>query len=65
LICLFARYRWKNSLDDELGRGDNGYEGSFTKRYVDISLATLIPIILLLVFINTVAQKYFAFTIIG
>ena len=65
LICLFARYRWKNSLDDELARGDNGYEGSFTKRYVDISLATLIPIILLLVFINTVAQKYFAFTIIG
>lgn len=65
LICLFARYRWKTYLDDELERGDEGYRSSLTKRYVDISLATFIPVILLVVFINTVAQKYFAFTILG
>jgi len=65
LICLFARYRWKTYLDDELERGDQGYRSSLTKRYVDVSLATFIPVILLVVFINTVAQKYFAFTILG
>lgn len=65
LICIFARYRWKRAFDQEMDLGDGGYKGSFLQKYVDFSLATFIPVILLLVFINTVAQKYFGAAFLG
>jgi len=65
LICLFARYRWKKSFDQEMDQGDGDYKGSLLQRYVDFSLATFIPVILFLVFINTVAQKYFGTAFLG
>lgn len=66
LVCLFVTYRWKkHSLNAELEQGDPGYSRSWYARYVNISLATFIPLILLLVFINTVALKYFGVSFIG
>ena len=65
LICLFVRYRWKNGFDKELEFGDKNYKNSLLERYVDFSLASFIPVILLLVFINTVAQKFFGITMLG
>jgi NSS family neurotransmitter:Na+ symporter len=58
LICLFVRFRWKKTMDHELVQGDSSYNKSLAKRYVDFSVVTFIPLILLLVFINTVLQKF-------
>ncbi|WP_237067166.1 sodium-dependent transporter [Microbulbifer guangxiensis] len=60
LVCLFVIYRWKKSnFDKELQDGDASFAGSFSQRYVNFSLGTFIPVILALIFINTVALKFF------
>lgn len=66
LICLFVIYRWKKqNFNHELDQGSPSYEGSLFEKYVDFSVGTFIPVILFLVFINTVALKYFGEAIIG
>ena len=66
IVCLFVVYRWKkHSLNVELEQGDHGFKGSWQERYLDFSLRTFIPVILLLVFINTVAMKYFNLNLLG
>ena len=66
MVCLFVMYRWKKvRLSEELSQGCPGYTGSFTEKYVNFSLSTFIPVILLLIFVNTVATKFFAMSIFG
>jgi NSS family neurotransmitter:Na+ symporter len=66
LVCLFCAYRWKmGGLSEELAIGDERYKGSRLEQYLNFSLGTVIPLILLLVFINTVASKYFAISLFG
>jgi NSS family neurotransmitter:Na+ symporter len=66
LICIFVIYRWKKiNLNKELDKGSAGYKNSWFEKYVDFSVGTFIPVILLLVFINTVALKYFGKALIG
>lgn len=65
LVCLFVRYRWKKGFDSEVEKGDERYKNSFTERYIDFSLGTFIPLILLVIFINTVAQKFFGSALLG
>ena len=65
IICLFVAFRWKkHNMDKELLEGDPGYANSLTKKYVDFSLTTFIPVILLFIFINAVCLKYFSFSLI-
>jgi len=60
-VCIFCAYRWKVSgLKSELVKGDESYDGSNLEKYINFSLGTVIPVVLLLVFISTVAQIYFA-----
>lgn len=60
-VCIFCAYRWKVSgLKSELIVGNPKYEGSLLERYINFSLGTVIPVVLLLVFISTVSQIYFA-----
>ena len=60
IVCLFVIYRWKRSnFNAELAIGDDQFEQSFTRKYINFSLGTFIPVILLLVFINTVCIKFF------
>ncbi len=40
-------------------------KGGWFEKYVDISLKTFIPAILLVIFINTVAVKYFDVSLFG
>ncbi|MBX2848521.1 MAG: sodium-dependent transporter [Acidiferrobacterales bacterium] len=64
IICLFVAFRWKkHNMNQELLEGDEAYTGSLTKKYVDLSITTFIPLILFFVFLNTVAIKFFAFNI--
>jgi len=66
MVCLFVMYRWKKAgLSEELSQGCPTYEGSFTQKYVNFSLSTFIPVILVLIFVNTVATKFFAISIFG
>ncbi|BFM12815.1 sodium-dependent transporter [Simiduia litorea] len=66
LICLFVIYRWKkHNLDAELETGDDGFKGSFLERYMHFSLGTFIPVILALIFINTVAIKFFGASLLA
>jgi NSS family neurotransmitter:Na+ symporter len=65
LICLLVSFRWKKAnLDRELETGDPNYKGSLMERYVNISLETFIPLMLLFVFINTVLLKFFGYSLI-
>ena len=66
LVCLFVSYRWKkHNFHKEMEISDATYQGSLLGRYVDFSLSTFIPVILLLIFVNTVALKYFGVSFIG
>jgi NSS family neurotransmitter:Na+ symporter len=65
LVCLFVRYRWKQGFDLEVEKGDPYYKNSLSEKYIDFSLGTFIPIILLVIFINTVALKFFGTALFG
>ncbi len=66
LACILCAYRWRNGgLSEELNRGDEHYSGTWMERYVNFSLRTFIPVVLLFVFLNSVAQKYFAFDLLS
>ena len=66
LLCIFVSYRWKKKqLSAELSIGNENYQGSWVEKYINFSLGTFIPVIVLLIFINTVATKFFAVNIFG
>ena len=66
LICIFVIYRWKRAnFNKALEEGSENFTGSWFERYVDISLKTFIPAILLIIFVNTVAVKYFQISLFG
>ncbi|GLS26848.1 sodium-dependent transporter [Marinibactrum halimedae] len=65
LICLLVVYRWKKQqLNAELETGNTQYRNSLLERYTNFALGTFIPAILLLVFINTVLNKFFSISLI-
>ncbi|WP_448548992.1 sodium-dependent transporter [Thalassotalea fusca] len=66
LICMFVSYRWKKAnLTEELSAGNSGYAGTWVEKYVNFSLGTFIPVIVLFIFINTVATKFFAVNLLS
>lgn len=65
LICLFCIYRWKKqNFNAALEEGNESYKDSFLQKYTDFALATFVPFILLVIFINTVATKFFAYPLL-
>ena len=66
LVCIVVSYRWrKGGLSAELATGDPHYIGSLAERYVNFSLRTFIPVVLLFVFLNSASRKYFAFDLLS
>jgi NSS family neurotransmitter:Na+ symporter len=66
MVCLFVMYKWKKvRLSEELRQGCPNYANSFMEKYVNFSLQTFIPAILLIIFVNTVATKFFDISIFG
>ena len=66
LLCIFVSYRWKKlQLSDELALGNANYKGSWVEKYINFSLGTFIPVIVFGIFLNTVAQKFFGYSIFG
>lgn len=66
LICIFVIYKWKKqNFHAELGVGDgDSFNHSKMAKYVDFSLGTFIPAILFVIFVNTVALKFFGGSIL-
>lgn len=65
-VCMFTSYRWKRrAFTEEVGRGNAGYGDSLLAGYVNFALGTFIPLILLAVFLNNVAQIFFAYNLLG
>ncbi|RUO19942.1 sodium-dependent transporter [Aliidiomarina iranensis] len=61
LICLFVVWHWRTkNLHDELNTGAVGYKDGLFQKYISFSLTTFIPIILAVVFVNTVLDIFFA-----
>lgn len=66
LVCLFVSYRWKKSnLNKELSEGNPSFGKSLLAKYVDISLGTIIPVVVAIIFISTVSRIYFGYNIFG
>ncbi|XQW85577.1 sodium-dependent transporter [Thalassotalea piscium] len=66
LLCIFVSYRWKKGqLTKELSDGNKDYANSWVEKYINFSLGTFIPVIVLFIFINTVMQKFFAVSLFG
>jgi neurotransmitter:Na+ symporter, NSS family len=60
LLCLFVIYRWKkHNFDAEISQGNDSFAGSFLQKYVNFSLGTFIPVILAVIFVNTVSTIFF------
>ncbi|NVK24605.1 MAG: sodium-dependent transporter [Gammaproteobacteria bacterium] len=59
-ICLFVMFRWKKAnFNKELTEGLEQGSHKMFLAYSDFALKTFIPVILAVVFINTVAIKFF------
>ena len=60
LLCLFVIYRWKkHNFDAEISQGNASFAGSLLQKYVNFSLGTFIPLILAVIFVNTVSTIFF------
>jgi NSS family neurotransmitter:Na+ symporter len=65
-ICALVIFRWKKvGLNAELRVGDSTFQDSLFEKYVNFSLTTFIPLVLLFVFVNTVLNKFFETSLIG
>lgn len=59
LMCYFIRFKWKvNNLHTELSIGNASYAGSFLQSYVDIAITWICPIILTILSILVILDKF-------
>ena len=60
IMCFFIRGRWKiNNLHEELSIGNPSYAGSFLKSYINVSIMWICPILLSILSVLVIADKYF------
>ncbi|MEX2365137.1 MAG: sodium-dependent transporter, partial [Pseudohongiellaceae bacterium] len=65
-VCIFCSYRWqRGEFAKELATGEKTYMHSLLQKYVTVALSTFIPVLLLAVFANNVAQIFFAYNLLG
>jgi len=60
LVCIFVIYRWrKANFQAALHEGSSTTSMTWFDRYINVALGTFIPLVLVVIFINTVATKFF------
>ncbi|PIB35837.1 sodium:calcium symporter [Reichenbachiella sp. 5M10] len=65
LIVTFAAYVWKKAnLHEELAQGYEGYHGSIVKKFIDIAVSYVCPLLLGILFILVVLSNFFGIDII-
>ena len=63
-ISLFVLHRWKkHKFHEELTQGNNQYLGSWWQKYIDFSLTYLCPVILGVMVVFTVLDRFFGLSI--
>jgi len=66
LICLLVSYQWKKyRFDQEIEQGASNFKGTWLERYINLSLHTVIPLVLAFIFLNTIAAKFFGWQLFG
>lgn len=66
LLAVFVAFKWKTEgLSAELQHGNPNYKGSFIEKYINVLISTVCPLILGLIFIFTVLEKFFNFDFVG
>lgn len=66
LILVFAGRVWKTeNLSAELSEGYEGYNQSFVKKFINISILFICPTLILALFILVVLNNFFGFTVIN
>ncbi len=59
LMCLFITYRWKiSNMHDELGNGNPAYRGSLVSFYLNFSITVVCPILLGLLTVLIIIEKF-------
>ncbi len=65
MISIFAAYVWKKeNLHEEISSGYEGFSTSIIKRFLDIAISYICPVILGIIFVLTVSQKFFGVNLI-
>ena len=66
LIVIFAGYIWKKeNLNAELAEGNENFDGSFMKKFINISVLYVCPVLLMLLFVLVVLNNFFGLTLIN
>ncbi len=64
MISIFAAYRWKTqNLSEELAAGYPNYKGSFVETFINVMISFVCPVIVGLVFVVTILQKFLGLTV--
>lgn len=65
LMSIFIAVRWKtHNLSEEISQGNEKYKGSWMEKAINIIITYISPILLGLIFINTVLDKFFSYSLI-
>jgi NSS family neurotransmitter:Na+ symporter len=60
LMCIFIAYRWKiKNLNQELTAGNEGYMGTFTRKYINFTIVYVCPLLLGVLSILIIVDKFF------
>lgn len=65
LMCVFITYRWKiHNMDEELKIGNDSYMGSFAQRYVNFTIQYVCPVLLGLLSVGVIIDKFFGLDVL-
>lgn len=60
LMCLFITYRWKiHNMDEELSQGNANYMNSFIRKYLNFTIQYVCPLLLGVLSILVIIDKFF------
>jgi NSS family neurotransmitter:Na+ symporter len=60
LMCIFITYRWKMSnMDEELSVGNENYKNSFMRKYLNFTIQYVCPVLLGVLSILVIIDKFF------
>jgi neurotransmitter:Na+ symporter, NSS family len=60
LMCVFITYQWRiNNMNDELQEGNEGYNRSFLKKYLNFTIQYVCPVLLGILSILIIIDKFF------
>jgi NSS family neurotransmitter:Na+ symporter len=60
MISFYAAYIWKKeNLSEEISHGYPNYQGSFAEKFINFSISYLAPVVLAIIFVLTVLNRFF------